>query len=165
MNHKRLFRAVLALAAITASVAATQAWAGATVFRFHFEQPDVFETSLPECLPADLVGVSTGVEITDGQAVETPSGELNFHGTTTLSYRVDFPDGRYVLGNAVEHFNLQFSRGGTVVTKSVTKEPRTVYDASGRPIGSGTSIGWIGSPRALATTRASARAWSWCGRS
>ena len=138
MNRNRLFGIVLALAAIAAMVAAAQALAGATVFRFHFEQQEVFETSLPECLPADLVGLSTGVEITDGQKVETPSGAFNVRGTTAFPYRVDFPDGRYVLGNTIEHFNFVFSRAGTFVTKSVIQEPKTIYDASGQPIGSGT---------------------------
>jgi acid stress-induced BolA-like protein IbaG/YrbA len=138
MNRNRLFGVLLALTAITASVATPEAWAGATVFSFHFEQPDVFETSLPECLPADLVGLSTGVEITDGQAVETPSGGSNVQATTAFPYRVDFPDGRYVLGNGIEHFGFHFSRGETVSIKSVVKEARTVYDANGQPIGSGT---------------------------
>jgi hypothetical protein len=138
MHTKRLFRGAFAVATITAFVAAAQAWAGAAVSHFHFEQPEVFETSLPECLPADLVGLSTGSEITDGQAVESPSGGFNVQGTTTFPYRVDFPDGRYVLGDAIEHFGAHFTAGGTVVTKSVVQEPRTVYDASGQPIGSGT---------------------------
>jgi len=138
MRRKRLFRGVFAVATITALVAAAQAWAGAAVSHFHFEQPEVFETSLPECLPADLVGLSTGVEITDGQAVETPSGGFNVQGTTTFPYRVDFPDGRYVLGKGIERFGFHFSAGDTVVIKSVIREPRTVYSASGQPIGSGT---------------------------
>jgi hypothetical protein len=108
------------------------------VFRFHFEQPEVFETSFPECLSADLVSLSTGSEITDGQAVETPSGGFNVEGTTAFPYRVDFPDGRYVLGNTVEHFGFHFTAGGTVVTKSVIQEPKTMYDAGGQLIGSGT---------------------------
>jgi hypothetical protein len=138
MHLKRLVRGVFAAATITASVTGAQAWAGATVFHFHFEQPEVFETSLPECLPAELVGLSTGSEITDGQAVETPSGRFNVQGTTAFPYRVEFPDGRYVLGDPIEHFSFHYTAGGTVVTKSVIQEPRTVYDASGRPIGSGT---------------------------
>ena len=138
MNRRRLLGVVVAVAVIAAMVAAAQAWAGATVFRFHFEQPEVFETSLAECLPADLVGLSTGVEITDGQAVETPGGGSNVQGTTAFPYRVDFLDGRYVLGDGIEHFGFHFSRGETVVIKSVVKEARTLYDANGQPIGSGT---------------------------
>jgi hypothetical protein len=136
VHQKRLFGVVLAVTAMTACVAAAQAFAGATVFRFHFEQPEVFETALPECLPADLVGIATGVEITDGQAVETPSGGFEVRGTTSFRSRVDFPDGRYVLSpGGIEHFNFEFNRGGTVVTKSVTREPRTIYDASGAAVG------------------------------
>ena len=134
----RVFHGAFAVATITAFVAAGQGWAGATVSHFHFEQLEAFETSLPECLPADLIGLSTGSEITDGQAVETPSGGFNVLGTTAFSYRVDFPDGRYVLGNTIEDFNFHFSSGETVVIKSVVREPHIVYDATGQPIGSGT---------------------------
>ena len=78
------------------------AQAQANVFRFEFQEPLTGSTALPECLPPDLVGTQTGTETTVGQVTET-GRTFQVHGTTTLEYRVVFPDGRYVVGNAVEH--------------------------------------------------------------
>jgi len=136
MTHLQRLVVVLGLAVLLTAATTAQARAEATVARFHFEQPEVFETALPECLPADLVGILTGVEITDGQVVETPSGGFEVRGTSSFPSRVDFPDGSYVLSpGGIEHFGFEFTAGGTVVANSVTREPRTIYDASGVVVG------------------------------
>jgi len=138
MKHIRRWIVLGGLGAIVTMGATAHAQASATVFRFHFEEAVSTPTSLPECLPADLVGTQSGVEVTDGQGVEAPGGAFEVHGTTLFDYRVDFPDGRYVIGSAPGHFALHISPGGTVVTTSVVREPRTVYNAGGEPIGRGT---------------------------
>jgi len=138
MRHARRYPLVLAVAGVTALATTAHAWGGATVGTFHFEDPVTFPTSLPECLPADLVGTQSGVEVTDGQAVETPSGAFEVRGTTRFDYRVEFPDGRYVIGSAPSQFGFQVSPGGTFVTNTVVHETRTVYSASGNPVGSAT---------------------------
>ena len=129
-------------------VLAEFAWLGATTAgaravdvpasAFYFSSEVSGQTSLPECLPEDLVGTVTGTEVTEGH--ETDTG-FTFHanGTTTLTYRVEFPDGRYVLGVAVEHFGFQNNGWPTQSNHtSVTRETRTVYSADGDPIGTGT---------------------------
>ena len=57
---------------------------------FYFSSELSGQTSLPECLPEDLVGTVTGTEVTEGHATDTG---FTFHanGTTTLTYRVGFP--------------------------------------------------------------------------
>src|SRR2546421_9609231 len=69
----------------------------ATVVRFEFQNPVSGSTALPECLPPELIGTVTGTETTVGLFTDTNQG-FHVHGTTTFDYRVDFPDGRYVLG-------------------------------------------------------------------
>jgi hypothetical protein len=138
LQSRRLPFVALCAALTALALVGTALSAGSTVSRFQFEESVSFPTALPECLPADLVGTLVGMEITDGQAVETSSGALEVQGTTSFDYRVDFPDGRYVIGSAPGHFDFHVSPGGTVVTTSVVREPRTVYSAGGDPVGSGT---------------------------
>jgi acid stress-induced BolA-like protein IbaG/YrbA len=109
------------------------AHAQATVFRFEFQDSLPDSTALPECLPPDLVGTQTGTETTVGQVTET-GRTFQVHGTTTLEYRVVFPDGRYVVGTAVEHFSFIIAGPQTVNTTPI-QERRTIYSAQGEPIG------------------------------
>lgn len=122
---------VLALAAwvVPAGIAQAQA----TVSQFEFQQPLPDSTALPECLSPDLIGAQTGTETIVGQVTDTGHG-FQVHGTSTLDYRVVFPDGRYVVGTAVEHFTF-IARPPQMVSKSVIQEPRTIYSADGQPIG------------------------------
>jgi hypothetical protein len=110
------------------------AYAQATVFRFEFQEPLTGSTALPECLPPDLVGTQTGTETTVGQVTETERGFFQVHGTTTLEYQVVFPDGRYVVGTAVEHFSF-IANGPQTISTTTIQEPRTIYSADGQPIG------------------------------
>jgi hypothetical protein len=123
----------LALALIALLLPAGMAHAQATVFRFEFQQPLPDSTSLPECLPPDLVGMQTGTETTVGQVTDT-GHSFQVHGTTTLEYRVVFPDGRYVVGTAVEHFSFIANAPQTINTTTI-QERRTVHSAEGQPIG------------------------------
>ena len=120
---------------VFAFVAVHPAYGQATVVRFEFQNPLSGSTALPECLPPELIGTVTGTETTVGQFTDTTPG-FHVHGTDTLDYQVDFPDGRYVLGTAVEHFdfNVNFQSGQTTNTVAI-QEPRTIYAADGQPIG------------------------------
>src|SRR5262245_21077443 len=51
------------------------------------------------CAGAGVVGVLTGTDTVDGQLVTTPTGGGSFSGTDTLVFRIDFPDGSYLLGS------------------------------------------------------------------
>jgi len=124
---------LLVLALVAWVVPAGIAQARATVIRFESQEPLSGSTGLPECLPPDLIGAQTGTETTVGQLTDTGHG-FQVHGTTTLDYRVVFPDGRYVVGTAVEHFTF-IARPPQAVNKSVIREPRTIYSADGQPIG------------------------------
>src|SRR5215213_2259580 len=119
--------------ALLALLVPSMAQAQATVFRFEFQEPLTGSTSLPECLPPDLVGTQTGTETTIGQVTETGQ-TFQVHGTTTLEYRVVFPDGRYVVGTAVERFSF-IAAGPQTVSTTTIQEPRTIYSAEGEPIG------------------------------
>ncbi len=133
MRRLRLPSSVVGMALLATLVLAPAAHAQATVFRFQFQEPLPDSTALPECLPPDLVGTQTGTETTVGQVVDT-GHSFQVHGTTTLEYRVVFPDGHYVVGTAVEHFSFNANAPQTTRT-SVIQEPRTIYSADGQPVG------------------------------
>ena len=125
-----------AVTALTALAAAASAGAdGATVTRFHFENSEVFATPLPECMDPNVVGIQTATDVVDGQSVENAAEGTQVHGTDRLSYRVDFPDGSYVLGGGVFHFGGTFAPSETATMRDVARETRTVYDAAGTAIG------------------------------
>ena len=113
---------------------APPAFAQASVTRFEFSNTVVDTGALPECLPADLVGTTVGIETTTGQAVETATA-FHVHGTNTFDYRTDFPDGRYVIGNAVGHFSFTANLRDLSTFTNVIQEPRTIYSSDGEPIG------------------------------
>jgi hypothetical protein len=123
----------LVLALLALLVPAGMAHAQATVFRFESQEQLTGTTALPECLPPDLVGTQTGTETTVGQVTDT-GHSFQVHGTNTLEYEVVFPDGRYVVGTAVEHFSFIAKAPLTVNTVTI-QEQRTIYSAEGQPIG------------------------------
>jgi len=128
----RLLLTPLVAFALFVPVGAAQA--RATVGKFSDTVTETGSTALPECLPPDLVGSLSLTSVVTGHFTETTTG---FHvaGTNTESYRVDFPDGRYVLGVATSHFAFNVSGSGRTTTKTVIREPRTIYDANGDRIG------------------------------
>lgn len=102
---------------------------GAVITPFSFTDTEVFQGALPEC-STDLVGTNTFSEVTSGQVVETPGGTVHVSGNDLFSYRVDFPDGSYALGGGRSTFSFN-AAGPFVEQTEVTREPRTLYDASG----------------------------------
>jgi hypothetical protein len=121
--------ALALLALLVPSVAQAQA----IVDRFEFQVPLPESTALPECLSSDLVGTQTGTETTVGQVVDT-GRSFHVHATTTLEYEVVFPDGRFVVGTAVEHISFHANAPQTVNTTTI-QEQRTIYSAEGQPVG------------------------------
>lgn len=144
MQYFRSRTVALVLAVMLAVVTACPAYAKtmlvvdedgqAIVVRFEFQE-SVSDTGGNECLPSEPIGTITGTVTGAGQIVDTNRG---FHErlTSTLDYRVDFPDGSYVLGTAVEHgvFYVNFRNSQTTHT-GVVHEPRSLYAADGQPIG------------------------------
>jgi hypothetical protein len=119
--------------ALLALLVPSMAQAQAIIDRFEFQVPLPESTALPECLSPDLVGTQTGTETTVGQVVDTGRG-FHVHATTTLEYRVVFPDGSFVVGTAVEHISFNANAPQTVDTTTI-QEQRTIYSAAGEPIG------------------------------
>ena len=87
------------------------------------------------CAGPGVVGILTGTETLSGRTVETDTG-FHFAGSLTLAYRVDFPDGSYVISSQIERLTFSGNDGdatfgGTLLDKG------TLYDVNGVVIGYG----------------------------
>jgi hypothetical protein len=124
--------AAIALAALSL-VAPRPASAQAIIDRFAF-QDSYTDNGGNECLSPDLVGAVTATLTGSGQGVFSGPAESE-HWTVDTTYRVDFPDGSYALGSAVEHHVRTFNERTRATATVTIQEPRTLYAADGRPIG------------------------------
>ena len=83
--------------------------------------------------PTGVVGILTGTDTLSGRTVETETG-FHFAGSLTLVYRIDLPNGSYILGSQTERLTFSGTDGhevfgGTLLDKG------TLYDANGVLIG------------------------------
>src|SRR6476469_3130768 len=111
--------------AVLAFVAIHSAYAQAVVDRFEFQ--DTFtDTGGGECLPPGLPGAVTARLTGSGQGVDN-GRSFSEHWTVDVTYRVDFPDGSYALGTAVEHHVGTFNQGTRATATVTIQEARTLY--------------------------------------
>ena len=85
------------------------------------------------CFGPGVVGILTGTDTLSGRTVETET-RFHFAGSLTLVYRIDLPDGSYILGSQTERLTFSGTDGhevfgGTLLDKG------TLYDANGTVIG------------------------------
>jgi hypothetical protein len=65
----------------------------------------------------------------------TDPKHVSVHGTNNSTYRADFGDGRYAVGEETDHFGFSFSLSSPVaVDTSTQQEEATLYAADGQPI-------------------------------
>jgi hypothetical protein len=121
-------------AALVASVAGAS-YGRATVGTFHSETPSSETiTNFPcfEGIPVTMTATVTS----DGHFTEVDSRHFSVHGTDTIDYHVDLGDGRYAIGQVVEHFGFRLNTNRPRTTDTGTQqELATIYAADGQPIG------------------------------
>jgi hypothetical protein len=120
-------------AVLTVAVGAATAQGQATTGKFQTETAVTDTTALPECWSYQ-VGNETLINTTQGTFAATDTG-FHIEGSEVESYRVDFPDGSYVTGVAVNRFSFNAAPSGETTFTTATREPRTIYGAAGEPIG------------------------------
>jgi hypothetical protein len=88
------------------------------------------------CLGPGATGTIAGTETVVGHFTETGPPALKFqvHGTNTETYRVDYADGRYVLGSSLSHFS-ENANAPQFSSHEVTRDQGTLYAANGQPLG------------------------------
>jgi len=133
----------LAFAAVGLAVGATASFGdvagNSSVFIGTFEDHQTFSDAVPGDYPCfdGVTGTVTGTDDVFGRYNNAPDF---FHATGTLTtiYRIDFSDGRYVLGRYVEHFGTEANAESGVNRSSDThtsQEQATVYSVDGQAIG------------------------------
>jgi len=89
------------------------------------------------CLGPDAVGTISGTETVFGHFTENgpPAFGFHDHGTITNEYRVDYSDGRYVVGSDVVHFNDNATHGDQFTSSTADHASGTVYGPGGEVLG------------------------------
>ena len=133
----RKARRVAVAVALLATLALTESAAGSTAHgRFHSDEPftDVW-TDFP-CFEG-IAGTVTGTDIVDGHFTENGPPSLGFHahGKATQTYRIDFADGRVVLGTFTGRFSFNATVRAHIVDTGGGWDRATVYAADGRRTG------------------------------
>ena len=126
---------VFVAVAVSCVAAAGPAFGAADVERFTVSFPIVPEPVDDTCAGAGVVGVVSGTVTVDGMFVTTSTGR-HFTGNETLDYRVDFPDGSYLLATQSSPRTFTGAQADRVVTFGSTLHERgTLYDADGNILG------------------------------
>jgi hypothetical protein len=104
-----------------------------------FEDQQPISDAVPGDYPCfeGVTGTITGTDDFLGRFNNAPDF-FHFTGTDTVSYRIVFSDGRYVVGGFVVHFGVEANAESGAVretTHEPAQERATVYSADGQPIG------------------------------
>jgi hypothetical protein len=138
--------APLAVLALLVPAAVSRGAAETGTFEFTNPIADVLDLS-DTCL--GTTGTMTGTETANGHFTENgpPAFGFHFHYTSTVDYRVDLADGRYVLassvghvvGNALDTEHDDDGPGDTDVGQfmdaSASRDTGTLYSPDGQPLG------------------------------
>jgi|tagenome__1003787_1003787.scaffolds.fasta_scaffold19567983_1 hypothetical protein len=135
---RRSYQSLIACGASMAAILlfAGPAHAGAVVSTFTDTETNTYTAPLEGCLPPDLVGTVTLTVTVSLQEVDNPSGGVAVHGTNTFDYRLDLPEGMYVLtsGKSNEHFAFVVNPPMQIFN-GVQQDVRTIYAANGTAVG------------------------------
>jgi hypothetical protein len=136
-TSRRARRGAAVPAALLAALAlAGSASGGAETGAFHVDEPFADTWTDFPCFEG-ITGVVAGSETIDGHFTENGPPSLGFHahGRTTQNYRIDVPDGRYVLGTFTGRFSFNATVRGHIVDSGGGRDRATVYATDGRRIG------------------------------
>jgi hypothetical protein len=92
---------------------------------------------------AGVTGTITGTDTVSGRFNNAPDF-FHFEGTETFDYRIDFSDGRYVIGELGAHFTETANAESGIVRQKdsgASQERATVYAADGSATGAVTISG------------------------
>jgi hypothetical protein len=130
-SHTWRCRFSVPLAALGLLIFAGTASAQATVGHFSFQQT-VQITDEVSCT-GQLGGSGSNTATTVGQFVDTGL-TFHVHGTTTQDYRIDWPDGTYLISHSPSYF--EFSTNSLQFVSTEAQQDRgTLYSQDGELIG------------------------------
>ena len=127
--------AAIALLATVPGLAGRAAYAAADIEELHVSFPIEPEPVDDTCAGAGVVGILSGTITIDGMFVTTSTGR-HFRGNESTDYRVDFPDGSYLVAAQSSPRVFTGAQDDRVVTFGSTLHERgTLYDANGNVLG------------------------------
>jgi hypothetical protein len=130
-SRRALVVAVLAAFALTGVLATAAPAFGAAVIEPFMASTPISGLIDDTCAGAGVVGTFTGTETVEGKRVITPTG-AHFSGTDTTVFRVDFPDGSFLLASQTSPLSFTSARVDSVITFGSTLHERgTLFDANG----------------------------------
>jgi len=102
------------------------------------------EDDSASCLGPTAVGTVTGTATGAGRFTENgpPAFGFHDHGTASVEYRVQYIDGRYTLGTAVNHFDDNATHQGQLESTGIDiHDYSTLYGPDGQSLGPVTFLG------------------------
>jgi hypothetical protein len=127
----RRFGVCLPIALLSVGAFAPPALAKATVGTYYNVEPVTTFTEPAGC--NGELGTVTHTGVDSGHYVDT-GHSFHVSGTNVQTYRVDFPDGTYILHESPTHYAFSFNRHVAVRTDA-QQDRGTIYDADGQVIG------------------------------
>jgi hypothetical protein len=139
LTRRPLLAAGLATVCLALGTTASPAATPNSPFVGSFYDQSTFTDAVPGDYPcfAGVTGTITATDTVSGRYNNAPA-YFHFEGNETFDYRIDFTDGRYVIGGWTAHFTEEAnSESGTVhqLDSGATHERATVYAADGSPSG------------------------------
>jgi hypothetical protein len=129
------FIATIALVAGGVLALPADATAQATIVPFSISFQDGPKAVDDTCAGRGVVGILTGRGTLTGQVIVTNHTAVH-RGILTFQYRVQFPDGSYLLASQREQVTFtHIPRAGTSTFGGTLLERGTLYDAAGKVIG------------------------------
>jgi hypothetical protein len=124
------------LSAALVSLLAGASYGRATAGSFHATSPPFSDTITNYPCFDGIPVTMTGTVTSDGHFTEVDPRHFSVHGTDTIDYHVDLGDGRYAIGQVIEHFGFRVNMNRPRTTETgAQQELATIYAADGQPIG------------------------------
>ncbi len=139
---RRLVVCASLIAALGVAVFAGTAAAGAaTTGTYDFQEsfppfPDVN-------LCTGVTGINTGTITVDGRYTDIGNGAQHVTEVDTLDYRVDYPDGTYLISHSSNHAEFNTNGFGDAEFTTAQQDRGTLYSAGGQVLGYQTVFGLL----------------------
>jgi hypothetical protein len=89
------------------------------------------------CLGAGATGTITGTETGSGRYTENGPPAFGFHDHFTVrsDFRIEYQDGRFIVGSEVAHVAENATHRDQFVSTTTLRDSGTLYSANGEPLG------------------------------
>jgi len=129
------------LAALGLAVFAGGASAAATTGTYDFQES--FPPSPDVNLCTGVTGLNALTITVDGRYTDTGNGSQHVTEVDTVDYRVDYPDGTYLISHSTGHAEFDTNAVGDAEFTTAQQDRGTLYSADGQVLGYQTVFGLL----------------------